>query len=375
METKICKQCERELLKNTDFFFKKKDTKDGYVNKCKEYQGYSFTNKLTKIPKDGYRFCIKCDRELRSTSSYFPVDRSCKDGLRNVCRECGKDGHFMEEDYVPKQWWSDEENQRFIELYPHYTNKELIEIHYPDETEKGLWDRAYKLGVEKSEETRDRRYLIHSEIMFGVDSPLYGIVRSEETRQKISEARKGKYVGENSYWFGRQRSLDQRIYTSKILKERGQWKGENNPRHKDPLAGERNGNWQGGITELYAFLRNNISEWKQESIKQSNYKCILSGKAFDDIHHLYSFDFIVQDTLSELNLPIHRHINDYTKDELSDIIKVCQRLHMDNIGVCLTRGIHKLFHDTYGYGNNTPEQFEEFRVNYIKGKYDMEVVV
>ena len=158
MELKQCKKCERDIPMNTDYFFKKKDTKDGFTNKCKECIGRKFTDKLTKIPKDGYKFCVKCDRKLKSTNSYFPVDKLCKDGLRNVCRECGKDGHFMEDNYVPKRIWSDEENVIFIELYPHYTNKELQEIHYPNETIKQIFNRAFRLGIVKSEETNKRRY-------------------------------------------------------------------------------------------------------------------------------------------------------------------------------------------------------------------------
>jgi hypothetical protein len=232
-------------------------------------------------------------------------------------------------------------------------------------TEKDLWDKAYILGVVKSKETTERRYKIHSEKMYGFDSPLYGIVRSEETKRKVSLARKGKYIGEKSYWFGKKRSEDQRIYLSKIKKDLGQWKGNNNPRHIDPLSGERNGNWQGGISELYAHLRRNIGAWKQESMKSSNYKCFITGDEFDDIHHLYSFDNIVIDTLKNLNLPIKSKINEYTQKELILIEKECLRIHMQNIGVCLRRDVHISFHQQYGYGNNTPEQFDDFKMNYF----------
>lgn len=368
---KICNKCNEELPMNTDYFFKNKETKDGFLLRCKRCVGYEYTDKLTKIPKEGYKFCIKCDRELKATISYFPPDKACKDGLRNVCRECGKDGHFMSEDYVPKEWWTEEENKLFVERYPHYTNEELIEIFYPDCTEKDLWDKAYRSGgIVKSKETRERSHRIQGEKLSGENSPFYGVPKSEETRRKLSESKKGKYVGENSWWFGKKRSLDQRIYLSKIKKELGQWKGENNPRHIKPLYKEDNGNWQGGISALYVHLRRNIQAWKNDSMKDCNYKCVLTSGNFDNIHHLYNFSDIVSETLEILNLPIYDEINKYTKEELLEIEKVCLDLHYKyGLGVCLRKDIHKLFHDTYGYSNNSKGQFSDFVKRFKNGEF------
>ena len=51
-------------------------------------------------------------------------------------------------------------------------------------------------------------------------------------------------------------------------------------------------------------------------------------------------------------------------DELDIILQQFYKVQsMYPLGICLKKNIHKEFHDIYGYGDNTPEQFEKFLEN------------
>lgn len=365
---KICKGCERKLPSTSDYFYRKHDTKDGLQTKCKECNNSVFTDKLTRIPQDGYKFCIKCNRELLIDIKYFPPDKMCKDGLRNVCRECGKDQHFMEDGYIPINKWNKEENEIFINRYNKFTNTELMENFYPNETLKSLHDRAWRLGVTgKTPEVLERTNKEKSEKMSGGNSPLFGVPKSEETRRRISLAHKGKISPLRGIKWDKNDNRRKLI----SLRTKGKWSGSKNPRSSNPLIGKNNPNWRGGITALYFELRSEIKDWQKQSMEFCNYKCILTGKEFDNIHHLYPFRKIVDEVFEILQLNLHSQVKDYSEDEFKLILDKLHELHNKyGLGVCLSKEIHKLFHDTYGYTNNTLEQFEEFVNRYYNFEFD-----
>lgn len=63
-------------------------------------------------------------------------------------------------------------------------------------------------------------------------------------------------------------------------------------------------------------------------------------------------------------------MDDFSKDELKEILltfRDIQSSYPD--GVCLSKEIHKLFHDIYGYGNTTEKEWKEFVVNFKNNKY------
>lgn len=133
---------------------------------------------------------------------------------------------------------------------------------------------------------------------------------------------------------------------------------------KEKLGGRNHYNWNGGITTLNNFLRESVADWKRDSLRKYNYRCAISNRPFEVIHHLHNFSKIVKETLLELNMPIHHDIGKYSDDELIKISKKCKELHYEyGLGIPLTNEIHKEFHRIYGSKNNTEEQFKEFILN------------
>lgn len=137
--------------------------------------------------------------------------------------------------------------------------------------------------------------------------------------------------------------------------------------------GENSPNWKGGITSLSENARNLscVIEWKKNVLIENNFKCSLTGNTKKlEVHHLYSFNLMILDALNELSLPILNDIGDYDTKKMIALESLIRLKHQSGSGVVLTKTIHKLFHTLYGYGNNTPEQFNEFKSRYNNGEFN-----
>ena len=119
----------------------------------------------------------------------------------------------------------------------------------------------------------------------------------------------------------------------------GNWKSKN-------IKGKIHPRWNDNLTQQereYGRTGIGISQWRKEVYERDNYTCQISGLKISgtlEAHHLYNYAD--------------------NKDLRTDI----------NNGITLHKEIHKLFHKLYGYKHTTKEQFEEFRKNYNKGKYN-----
>lgn len=143
----------------------------------------------------------------------------------------------------------------------------------------------------------------------------------------------------------------------------------------DSVSGENHYLWKGGISPLHNYLRDKIGQWKRDSLKEYDFKCAITN--INDsklvVHHLYGFNQILSEVMIELNLPIHNSVSGYSQEELDKIQNLLLVKHYEyGMGLPLLPNIHDLFHKSYGKGNNTPEQFYEFKERYYNGEFNLE---
>lgn len=139
-------------------------------------------------------------------------------------------------------------------------------------------------------------------------------------------------------------------------------------------SGENHHNYKGGVTKIDKIIREKLNPWKRDIRK--TYKCCpLSGESGLNsvVHHLLSFASIFELSVKELNIDIALFdtINDVESSDLfNSLVKKIIEKHTLISGILISTKIHKQFHSEYGYGNNTPEQFNEFLIKHYSKTLD-----
>lgn len=110
-----------------------------------------------------------------------------------------------------------------------------------------------------------------------------------------------------------------------------------NVEHKKSLTGSLNPNYNHNLTEHDRIKRRNLPNYNNWCFKVKE-----------------KFDFKCQICFNENSKMLNsHHLNSY--DSFPE-----QRFSLEN-GVCLCEMCHKTFHQLYGYGKNTSQQFLEFK--------------
>ena len=79
---------------------------------------------------------------------------------------------------------------------------------------------------------------------------------------------------------------------------------------------------------------------------------------------------IIDDIFSKNKISYKESLSDYTDEELSFILDKFLEIQSNYpLGECIDKKLHVLFHSLYGQYYNTPEQWNRFKDDYLKGVY------
>lgn len=278
-------------------------------------------------------------------------------------------------------FWTDEETEWLINNYNSATSQEIEAHYYPRHNLRAVQAKAQKMGLVQThfwtpEEDNILKmyYTIKplDEIYKLLPGRSYnsivcrgqklGVVSLRYTQEKYSEEQE-KFIIDN---FGK--LSDQEIAT--ILNKPLSGIQEKRRRLGLYVAAKD----YSGYENVSKLLRGHLQEWKNKSMQRCNYQCVLTGSSDFVIHHLYSFNKIFAETMEIIEqegIILSNRIEDYTEEELNYIIKRFQEVHNKYpLGICVRKDIHDLFHNIYGSGGNTSEQWDNFVRRYKNGEFE-----
>ena len=214
-----------------------------------------------------------------------------------------------------KKCWTPEEDDKLKKIYPIYNMNDICN-EFSNRSYDAIIQRAVTLGLSyKTTWTND-------EVQFLIDN-----------HRTMNDEEIAKYLGRTKDSVRGKRFLEKLYHPIK----------------------------PGVYNYLSEYIRKRNKDWKKQSAKQCNYKCAITGKRFQEIHHLYGMNKILQETLCDLNYPENISIQELSDSDLKLILNHFYEVQNNYpLGICLSKDIHKKFHDCYGYGDNTPDQFDEF---------------
>jgi hypothetical protein len=201
---------------------------------------------------------------------------------------------------------------------------------------------GYTKGKPCSEETKSKLSIIASEAM-----------KNPERKEKLRLSNVGKIpwnkgihtpFSGHGFKKGHTPWIAGKHHTAEALKIMSEKSKSKNPHYwlgkkKPHMSGEKCHLWKGGVTLQNHAIRTSLEfqEWRKSCYDRDNYTCQKTGVrgGILHVHHIESF-----------------HCNHELRYDV-------------NNGITLSASVHYEFHNTYGFTNNTKEQFQKFMMERI----------
>lgn len=224
-----------------------------------------------------------------------------------------------------RKYWSAEEDNLLRSVYEIWSLDDTVEL-FPNRTRHAIIARAIKLNLHAYVDTK---YYSEQEEEFILNN-----------YQNMSDDEMANILGRSKSSIKNHRAL-MGIYRT----QRGNINYEN----------------------VTIYVRRHNKQWKQDSMVNCSFRCIVTGERFDEIHHLVSLNTILNNVYIKLDIDKETFdINALDEQHRNSFMQtVYEEQSKYPLGVCLCKDIHCQFHNQYGYGDNTILQFEEFlQINY-----------
>lgn len=232
-------------------------------------------------------------------------------------------------DYVNRTKWTKDEEEIVEKMYSKYPIEELVKV-LPNRSKDAIILRANKLGL-----------LSYNKI---------NTLWTEEQKQ---------YIADN--W-----ELEpDKIMAIKLNKTFRAVKAQ-----RESLGLYRRDMSSTSYPTLAKYLRGQNQKWKIDSMRNCDYKCVLTNSKDFEIHHLYGVSNIIEDIFKQNKDLYKESFSDYSQEEFSFILEKFLEIQSNYpLGECIDKKLHVLFHSLYGQYYNTPEQWNRFKDDYLKGIY------
>lgn len=292
---------------------------------------------------------------------------------------------------MSKRYKYTKEDEDFLRQYYPICDWKSIEERFPSVSRQGIYRKCQKLGIKSNYDRTDISKIIESRTKWTDEEidilkknyselPIYELCVLLPNRNKAMIIAKARQYNLQSYT-----KLQQLWKNEEIQFIYNHWETLSDKSMADcidrtpkAIKAKRNelGLYRSDPNEvnyesLQKFLRGQLQQWKNKSMEQCDYQCVLTGSKEFEIHHKYSFSPIVNEFLNKYPEYADKSIDDYSQEDLFLITERFQEIHDKYpLGVCVDKKLHLLFHTIYGKTLNTPKQWDAFYDNYKNGKYD-----